>query len=76
MSRLGSSTSGTRSSSIGVRLAAEHLDVVAEVDQRLGQVAGVDALAADVGLAPVGEVGDAEGLVVRRVHGRTSLQGH
>ena len=34
-----------------VRLAAEHLDVVAEVDERLGEVAGVDALAADVGLA-------------------------
>ena len=32
-------------------------------------MAGVDALAADVGLAPVGEEGDAEGLVVRRVHG-------
>ena len=36
-----------------VGLAAEHLDVVAQVDQRLGEVAGVDALAADVGLAPV-----------------------
>ena len=56
-----------------VRLAAQHLDVVAEVDQRLGEVAGVDALAADVGLPPVGEVGDPEGCVVG--HGPTSLSG-
>ena len=48
-----------------VGLAAEDLDVVAEVDERLGEVAGVDALAADVGLAPVGEVGDAQRAVVR-----------
>ena len=41
-----------------VRLAAEHLDGVAEIDQRLGEVAGVHALAADVRLAAVGEVGD------------------
>ena len=41
-----------------VRLAAEHLDVVAEVDERLGEVPRVHALAADVGLAAVGEVGD------------------
>ena len=46
-----------------VRLAAQDLDVVAEIDQRLGEVAGVDALAADVGLAPVGQVGDAQRLV-------------
>ena len=45
---------------VGERLAPEHLDLVAQVDQRLGEVAGVDALAADVGLAPVGEEGDAE----------------
>ena len=56
-----------------VRLAAQHLDVVAQVDQGLGQVAGVDALAADVGLPPVGEVGDPEGCVVG--HGPTSLSG-
>ena len=56
-----------------VRLAAEDLDVVAEVDQGLGQVAGVDALAAHVGLAPVGEVGDPEGGVAG--HGPTSLSG-
>ena len=48
-----------------VGLAAQHLDVVAEVDQRLGEVAGVDALAADVGLAPVGEECDAEGAAWR-----------
>ena len=43
-----------------VRLAAEHLDLVAEVDERLGEVARVHALAADVRLAAVGEVGDAQ----------------
>jgi hypothetical protein len=48
----------------GVGLATEHLDVVAEIDQRLGEVAGVDALAADVGLAPVGEVGQPERCIV------------
>ena len=59
-SRLGSSCSGDPLVEDRVRLAAEHLDGVAEVDQRLGEVAGVDALAADVRLAPVGEVGDRE----------------
>ena len=54
----------------GVRLAAEHLDVVAEVDERLGEVPRVDALAADVGLAPVRQVGDAQ----RRV--RVRRRGH
>ena len=44
-----------------VRLAAEHLDGVAEVDQGLRQVAGVDTLAADVRLAAVGEIGDSRG---------------
>ena len=58
-----------------VGLAAEHLDVVAEVDQLLGEVAGVDALAADVGLAPVGEVGDAERGSRREGMGAASLLG-
>ena len=49
-----------------VGLPAEHLDVVAEVDQRLGEVAGVDPLAADVRLAPVRQVGDAQRAVVGR----------
>ena len=46
---------------LGVGLAAEHLDLVTEVDERLGQVACVHALAADVRLAPVREVGDRQG---------------
>jgi hypothetical protein len=46
---------------LGVGLAAEHLDPVAEVGQRLAEVADVHALAAHVGLAPVGEQGDAQG---------------
>ena len=62
MSRLGSLTSGTRVEH-RVRLAAEHLDVMAEIDERLGQVPGVDALATDVRLPPVGEIGDAQGFV-------------
>ena len=47
----------------GVGLAAEHLDVVAEVAQRLGEMAGVDPLAADVWLAPIRQVGDPQWLV-------------
>ena len=43
-----------------IGLPAEHLDGMPEIAQRLGQVAGVDALATDVGLSPVGEVGDLE----------------
>ncbi len=56
-----------------VRLTAQHLDVVAEVDEGLGEVPGVDALAAHVRLATVGEVGDAQRRVRfpgrRRRHG-------
>jgi hypothetical protein len=48
----------------GVGLAAEHLDVVPEVGERLGEVPGVDALPPDVGLTAVGEVGDSQRLVV------------
>ena len=47
----------------GVGLSREHLDGVAEVDEGLGEVAGVHALAADVGLAPVREVGDLQRVV-------------
>ena len=54
-----------------VGLAAQHLDVVAEVDQRLGQVARVHALATHVRLAPVGQERDAERGVAG--HGPTSL---
>ena len=43
-----------------VRLATEHLDRVAEVGERLGEMAGVHALAAHVGLAAVREVRDLE----------------
>ena len=41
------------------RLAAEDLDVMAEIGERFGQVAGVDALATDVRFAPVGRECDA-----------------
>ena len=55
-----------------VRLSAEHLDPVAQIDQRLGEVPGVDALPADVGFATVGQVGDRQrGVVIE-----TCLAGH
>ncbi len=60
MSRLGSLVQRDALVEDRVRLAAEHLDRVAEVDERLGEVAGVHALAAHVGLAAVGEVRDLE----------------
>jgi hypothetical protein len=41
-------------------LAAEHLDVMAQVDQRLGEMPCVDPLTTDVGLASVGEERDVE----------------
>ena len=44
----------------GVRLAGEDLDVVPEVGERLRQVTGVNALATDVRLAPIRQVGDAQ----------------
>ena len=40
---------------LGVRLAGEHLHVVAEGDELARQIADVDTLAAAVRLAPVGE---------------------
>ena len=43
-----------------VRLAAEHLDRVSEVGQRLGEVPRVHPLAADVGFAAIGQVRDLE----------------
>ena len=49
-------------------LAAEHLDVVPEIDQCLGEMARVDALPADMGLAPVAQIGDAEGPVGVNTH--------
>ena len=46
-----------------VGLARQDLDVVAQVDQRLAQMAGVDALPTHVGLAPIGQIGDAQRVV-------------
>ncbi len=45
-----------------VRLAAEDLDRVPELDERLRQVAGVDPLPADVRFPAVSQVGDAQRL--------------
>ena len=42
----------------GVRLAREHLHVVAQLDESAAQVADVDALPAAVRLAPVGQQGN------------------
>ena len=44
---------------LGVGLAGEHLDVVAELDEAAGQVADVDPLPTAMGLAPVGQQSDA-----------------
>ncbi len=46
-----------------IGLATEDLDRVPKIAERLGEVTGVDALSTDVGLATVGEVGDAQGRV-------------
>ena len=46
-----------------IRLAAEHGDLVAEGDQLAGEVAGIHALAARMGVAAVSEVGDSQGAV-------------
>src|SRR5690606_39951987 len=57
-----------------VRLAGQDLDGVAEVDERLGQVAGVDALPTDVRLPPVREVRDAQG-IIRSGNGASAARG-
>ena len=55
-SRLGTFVSRTRgSSTLGVGLAGEDLDVVAEFDEPAAQVPDVDSLATAVGLAPIGQ---------------------
>jgi hypothetical protein len=55
-----------------IRLAAEHLDRVPEIDERLGEVPGVDALATDVRLPPVREVRERQ----RRIGVEGSRFGH
>ena len=59
----------------GVRLATKDFDVMTEVDQGFGEVSGVDALTAHVGLSPIGQVSNAQRAVwiVRRRHIRMSL---
>ncbi len=57
---------------IRVRLPAEDLDRVPEVGERLGEMTGVDALAADVRLAPVGQIRERQ----RRVGIETGRFGH
>ena len=46
---------------LGPGLAGEHLDVVAELGDLAGEVAGVDALASAVRIAAIDEPGDPEG---------------
>lgn len=48
--------------------AAEYLDGVPKVDERLGQVPGIDALAANMWFAPIREVGNPKrfGLLLKR----------
>ena len=65
-----------------VGLAAEHLDGVAEIDQRFGEVTGVHALPAHVRLPAVGEIGDLqrrvgiESLRASRGYGGHGSQGY
>ena len=47
----------------GVRLAAEHFDLMSEIEECFREMTGVDALAANVGLSSVREVGDPQGTV-------------
>ena len=60
---------------LGVGLAGEHLDVVAERGQLTGQVAQVDALAAAVRLAAVGDQRDTERATCRE-HAASHLSWH
>ena len=53
----------------GVGLPGEDLDMVAEFDEGFREVACVDALATDRGLAPVREEGDAQRRPSRRPRG-------
>ena len=53
-----------------IGLAAEHLDRVAEIGERLGEMARVHALSADMGLATVGQIRDLE----RRVRIETGVR--
>ena len=43
-----------------IGLTGVHLDVVTEVDERLGQVSRVDALTTDMGLPAIGQIGDTQ----------------
>ncbi len=54
----------TRVEALGIRLTGEHLDVVTEVDETATQVADIHPLAAAMGLAAIGEQGDAHGQII------------
>ena len=58
-----------------VRLSAEYLDRVAEVDEGLGEVSRVDALSADVWLAAVREVGECQRGIRREAGGPNCWHG-
>ena len=73
-SRLGISGQPRARVQLGIGLAGEHLDVVPERVQFPAQVADVDALAAGVRLAAVGEQRDPE-RAVRGYHGLMSRDG-
>jgi hypothetical protein len=47
----------------GVGLATENLDGVTKIDESLGEVSGVYALASDMGLAAIREIRNAQGAV-------------
>ena len=47
----------------GVGLATEYFDLMSEIEECFREMTGVDALAANVGLSSVREVGDPQGTV-------------
>ena len=60
-SRLGTGTKSDPVVEHGPRLAGEDGDLMAELDQLGREVPGVDALAAGMGVAAIGQKGDAKG---------------
>ena len=62
----------------GIGGAAQHLDVVSEVDEGFAQVADIDALSSHMGLSAIGQQCDAKGAatrILRLGHGSTHFRG-
>jgi hypothetical protein len=46
-----------------IRLSAKNFDMMTEIDKRFGEVSGVHALATDVRLAAICQIGNTQGAV-------------